>query len=390
MKKHRLRIGILIGGEIALPWINILVAWDKMLSKKFTLDLITNVDVPEYIRNNYNVYNYISPLENKITTEELHLGGISLNVSYFKLFVNNTRFIYRKIKDFINCYRYTKMKRPDILLNVGMLQTYGLIIAIVGKLFKVYTIAYNLGDLYDRWKIENQLPRRISHFIKFNIPGSLCYRLVDKIIFQGPILANKAIRRGIKREKTVIIPQPTDPENFFITDNREYYKKKIGVEINKLMILFVGRLEYRKGFYTILPIIDAVIKNRDDIIFYFVGKGPYAEMLEKYDKNYVNLVGSKLPYQIYDYYKSADLFILPSMSEGLPLVILEAMFCGVPIIASGAGDIPSYCSNIFNLPQEYINYILNEKWEADPIPNELKWQEIKERYILLFNTVSAN
>ena len=101
-----------------------------------------------------------------------------------------------------------------------MCQSYGLIIAIVGKLFKVYTIAYNLGDLYDRSKIEHLLPRRISHFIKFNIPGSLCYRLVDKIIFQGPILANKAIRRGIKREKTVIIPQPTDHENFFITDNR--------------------------------------------------------------------------------------------------------------------------------------------------------------------------
>ena len=69
MNKHRLRIGILIGDEIALPWINILVAWDKMLSKKFTLDLITSVDVPEYIRNNYNVYNYVSPMDNKITTE---------------------------------------------------------------------------------------------------------------------------------------------------------------------------------------------------------------------------------------------------------------------------------------------------------------------------------
>ena len=56
MNKHRLRIGILIGSEIALPWINILIAWDKMFSKDFTLDLITNVAVPEYIKNNYNNY----------------------------------------------------------------------------------------------------------------------------------------------------------------------------------------------------------------------------------------------------------------------------------------------------------------------------------------------
>ena len=66
-------------------------------------------------------------------------------------------------------------------------------------------------------------------------------------------------------------------------------------------------------------------------------------------------------------------------------MILEAMFCGIPIIASGAGDIPSYCSNIFNLPQEYINYILNEKWEADPIPSELKWQEINGASQVMLN-----
>ena len=41
-------------------------------------------------------------------------------------------------------------------------------------------------------------------------------------------------------------------------------------------------------------------------------------------------------------------------------------------------------------PQEYINYILNEKWEADPIPSELKWQEIKKQFSSLFNTVSTN
>ena len=110
MNKHRLRIGILIGGEIALPWKNILTAWDKMLSKEFTLDLITNIDVPEYIGNNYNIYNFISPLKSYKTAADLRIQGISINVSYLKLFINNTRFIYRTIKDFINCYRYTKRK----------------------------------------------------------------------------------------------------------------------------------------------------------------------------------------------------------------------------------------------------------------------------------------
>ena len=89
MNKHRLRIGILIGSEIALPWINILIAWDKMLSKDFTLDLITNVAVPEYIKNNYNVYNFISPLKSNKTAADLRIPGISINVNYLKLFINN-------------------------------------------------------------------------------------------------------------------------------------------------------------------------------------------------------------------------------------------------------------------------------------------------------------
>lgn len=384
MKKNKARIGILTGTEMPPHWENMLLCWGKMFSEEFAMDLITNIDVPGDLRVHYNVRNFVSPLKAKQTTKELRKVGYFPNIDYLKLFSSNLRFAHRAMKDFINCHRYVKDKKPDLLFHVGMPETYGVIIGVIGKLHGIRTIARNSGDFLNEWRVVDGYARKISHYLKFTVFSSICFRLVDKVICQGPILANKLAEKGINSQKIEVIPQPIDQDRFCAPHSREYFKQRAGIPLDKKMILFVGRLEIRKGLEILLSVIEAVSEHRSNFVFCVIGEGPYRRELERFGKEYVRLEGKVLPEQIDRYYKAADLFIFPSLTEGLPNVVLEAMSCKVPVIASGAGDIPSYCSNIFKEPQEYVDHILTEKWTPDSMPTELLWDNIKERYKMLF------
>jgi glycosyltransferase involved in cell wall biosynthesis len=389
VKRDRIRIGILTGSEMPLNWINILICFGDMFAERFDMELITSTEIPTYLRSRYGIYSYIHVLKSAKKLKEINH---SLSVNHTRLILSNLKFIKRTIGDFINCYKYAKNRKPDILYHVGMPQTYGLIIAIIGRLLGIPVVVQNSGDLFDLWKRIDGLTRKLSHIFKFNLSGIISFGLADGIICQGPILAKKLTDRGINEAKVYIIPQPVDRERFYPPDNRERFKELLNLPKDKKMLLFVGRLEKLKGLEILLSVIESVSRHliSDNVVFCIVGDGVYRQKLEEFNSDFVRLEGKVSPERIHYYYKAADLFIFPSLTEGLPNVVLEAMSCGVPVIASNAGDIPSYCSNVFHKPQEYVDYILSEKWEADRIPKPLLWETIKHNYTSLFCKLSLN
>jgi len=99
----------------------------------------------------------------------------------------------------------------------------------------------------------------------------------------------------------------------------------------------MGRLEKRKGANVLLE----AWQKMDDGILWIVGSGAEESVLEKVAKELrlqrVQFLGGTL--NPLDYYHAADVFILPSIQEGFPNVILEAMSCGLPCIASEIGGV---------------------------------------------------
>lgn len=108
----------------------------------------------------------------------------------------------------------------------------------------------------------------------------------------------------------------------------------------KVRILSIGRLIPRKGFQFLIRALPHVIENTEcEFEIEIVGDGPYQEELIKLAEK-LNVISQlhfsgSVPYsELPKKYYEADIFILPSLAEGMPLVVLEAMGTGLPIIAS--------------------------------------------------------
>jgi len=99
-----------------------------------------------------------------------------------------------------------------------------------------------------------------------------------------------------------------------------------GLPGGKRRVLFVGRFVEKKG----LSILRAVAALRPDITFVLAGAGPIRP--SSWGLANVHDLGPQTPAQLAALYRSADCLLLPSVGEGFPLVIQEAMACGLPVI----------------------------------------------------------
>lgn len=117
-------------------------------------------------------------------------------------------------------------------------------------------------------------------------------------------------------------------------------------------ILFIGRLSYRKGLFDLLECAKVVCR-RYDIKFILVGKGELEQkirnIIEKEGfQDKIILMGHQNREELVRLYQNAMIFVLPSHYEGLPTVLLEAMSCGLPVVATNVSGCPDVVSDGVN------------------------------------------
>ena len=176
--------------------------------------------------------------------------------------------------------------------------------------------------------------------------GKQVLELADKIIVVSNATMKYVSRLGADPEKIKLLHNGVDTRRFKpLAEMREKIRKKLGISRDAVVVLTVRRLVYKNGIDTLLESAKMATKKNSRLVFLVVGSGPdFGEVKLRAEQWQIQenfrLAGfvsdRDLPY----YYNAADFFVLPSKSgEGLPLVALEAMACGLPVVATNVGGI---------------------------------------------------
>ncbi|MBU0899450.1 glycosyltransferase family 4 protein, partial [bacterium] len=127
-------------------------------------------------------------------------------------------------------------------------------------------------------------------------------------------------------------------------------KAEFKIKEDEIIVTTIGQLKKEKGVEYLLAAVPKVIEKFKEVRFLICGEGEYKEELIKLAEK-LNITKNVIFTGYYDDLSQvlgvSDLFITPSLMESLPIVILEAMCAGLPIIGTKVGDIP-FCINSKN------------------------------------------
>lgn len=146
---------------------------------------------------------------------------------------------------------------------------------------------------------------------------------------------------GFARERTRQTPLAIDASKFGLAPRNEALARRLGVA-GRTTILTFGRLssgEQYKGFDEILELLPELARTHPDIVYIIAGKGEDSLRLERKAADLgvadrVRFTGMVDEAEKADLYRLADVYAMPSRGEGFGFVMLEAMACGVPVVAS--------------------------------------------------------
>lgn len=131
--------------------------------------------------------------------------------------------------------------------------------------------------------------------------------------------------------------------------DRAALRQKHGLSPDKCLVLCIGQFIDRKGRWVFLDAVRTLHKHHDDLEFAWITpQGPSPEELTKIEEYGVNdsfrlILSSDVGatrHEVLRFFRAADIFALPSLWEGLPISILEAMALGVPTISTNVNAIP--------------------------------------------------
>ncbi len=181
--------------------------------------------------------------------------------------------------------------------------------------------------------------------------------LLRKLYTKGPTdffaCSEDAGRYTFKNKKFTVVYNAIDIDKFlFKQEIREEFRKELNIE-DKFVIGNIGRLHEQKNQSFLIDVFYEIQKRKDNAILLIIGKGPLEnELKEKVSNlgidNKVYFLGNRK--DIERIYQGMDVFVLPSLFEGLGIVAIEAQVSGLPVIAStGVAKEANITNNIRNI-----------------------------------------
>lgn len=176
-------------------------------------------------------------------------------------------------------------------------------------------------------------------------PGTLeALKEADGVWAVSQDLARALKRLEVNPERIRVIYDGVDSHAFHPGDQQDA-RRKLRLDPNGKIILYVGNLVPVKALDKLLLACEQLKSEGAEFHTAIIGQGELSQTLEKQRaglscRDQIKLYGSMPQETLPDWYRAADVFVLPSYSEGVPNVLLEASACGLPYVASNVGGIP--------------------------------------------------
>lgn len=215
------------------------------------------------------------------------------------------------------------------------------------------------GKKYDIIHLQAFLPGLLAIPIRYFLKEPIIFTVHGTRLFEkNPgksfgFWLEKIILTKIKYDLVISVTQAFKKfkninRNMKVIENGIDYKKFENIKVKKASypkILWVGRFDKVKRVDNLIRVMEQVIERVPKVRLMLVGYGYEEGNLKRLAKRlnlnkHVGFVGKKTGADLIHEYKSSHLFVLPSSSEGQPMTLLEAMACGLPIIATKTGGIP--------------------------------------------------
>jgi glycosyltransferase involved in cell wall biosynthesis len=172
---------------------------------------------------------------------------------------------------------------------------------------------------------------------------SLWIRLFNRIVAVSEQIASDMMKYGVPSRKIEIIDNGIDLERFNVDTSAINVRRELGLDYNHRVIGAIGHLGYEKGYHYLLKAAGAIVHKEEAVKFLIVGDGILRSNLgelvaELGIKDSIIFAGYRN--DIPEILSVMDIFVISSIKEGLPMVLLEAMASAKPVIATKVGAIP--------------------------------------------------
>ena len=329
---------------------------------KFLIKLGLNVTIVTSRSQDDNIYHhpegfsihYIGSKKSKISTTHIHEL-----IRFGLLLIYHSKKLINIIKpDLLHCF----FTLPSGSFGLFCKKRYN--IPYITSVLGADVPGFNIGD----WRLN-------TYHALTSVLSKAIWDNSSFIAANSQSLKDTCIKFSTKQDVKVI-SNGVDSDVFF--PNKEKKEDKS----NEVELLFISRLMYQKGIDTLIKACGILKeKNITNFRLNIVGdghlKGLMFSLIEKFKLNErINFLGWRELEELPEIYRRADIFVLPSVMEGMPSVVLQAMASGLPIIGTKVKGFEEVLENNINgLSVEYNNHIAL----ADAIEKLIKSPELREK-----------